>query len=1721
MSISPSSAGDRETILLPKLAALIADLSGEDIGPDQADVSFLEFGFDSLFLGQVSQAINRDFGVTIPFRRLLSDVSTLTALSGHLAQEMPADADIFAQAAPVVEAPAAAPAPTPAQPQIANVATAPALPTAVAPIGAGLEGVMQAQLQTMQAIFAQQLQSVGGVSVAAPAPASVAPVAAAPAPAPTAAPAPVTKDAPAKAPIKFGRGPAIASGFFTDAQQALIDDLVLAYSDKFAKSKAHADAHRKIHADPRTVSAFSQDWKELVFPVVSDTAKGAYLHDIDGNDFVDLVNGFGQTAFGHSPDFVTDAVTAQMGRGFPIGPQSDRAGPIAEKFARVVGHERVTFCNTGSEAVMAAMRVARAVTGRETIVIFDKDYHGQFDEVLVKGRPNGQPGKGLPIAPGIPKSAVGNMMVLPYGTDEALNWVRDNVKDVAAVIVEPVQSRHPTLRPQEFVSELRQITRDAGVALVMDEVVTGFRVGAQGMQGAWGIQGDMATYGKVVGGGMPIGVLAGTARFMDALDGGQWQFGDDSAPETIPTFFAGTFVRHPLVLAAVDATLDHLADNGATLWEGTANRAEGLVADMKAALSARGMPDIVEAYSSWFVLKASENDPFAALLYPLMRLQGVHLLDGFCGFLTTEHGAEECAKVLTAFENALDILAAAGVFGMEPRGAASLMDLDAAKNDALIPLTESQMEIWLRHQLGGDAAAAFNESATLEMTGALDVPALKRACAALVARHDALRMVFAKDGSGFTCVEAARDVVEDHDLTTSSATLETFIDADVTRPIDITLDTPARISLARIAPDHHALVLTAHHIAADGWSFGVFFEELTALYAQETGETAANLPAAPSFARYARTRNANAAAQDQALAYWTAEFAEVPAPVDLPLDRPRPEQKTYTGGTLVHTFEPGLLARVKKGGAKQGCTLFASTFAATQILFSRLSDAENVVLGVPYAAQQDLAQSDLMGHCVQFLPIQAPIAPEATVANHMAQARDKVMTAFDNAGTTFGAIVQALKPKVEQGRVPLTEIEFNLETRASSYALPGLAAEFRGNPKKCVNFDVFFNLVETPDGLLLETHYNADLFDEETVQGWVTAYEATLNAMMENPACAIADLPIWPEAAPVVETPEPETGRVITLSDIYDRNATLWDVLAPNMAKHKSDIAVADMVSHITYGELDRTVASLAHHIQQSVPEPSARIAVCVPRGIEMLVSLLAVSRAGYTYVPLDPNQPPARLREIVEASKVSAILAMDPADVAFADDLSIIDMAAAERGEEPEPRAVNPEDPAYVIFTSGSTGTPKGVEIPHRALVNFLTSMSRAPGLTQKDRLLAVTTVMFDIAALELYLPLFVGGTVEIARTEHVVDAFKLAKRLAKGDITCMQATPTLWDMAISAGFTAPEGFKMLCGGEPLPRDLADKLVADGGTLWNMYGPTETTIWSALKNVQAGHAITIGAPIANTQLHILGKDDRAVAPGQTGELNIGGDGLALGYFGRTDLTAKAFRDVTLQGETTKLYKTGDLARMLPNGEIEVLGRIDTQVKLRGYRIELGEIESKLRALPEIDKAAVALRENQAGDKSLVGYLVAKPGADLRTTSVAQKLADNLPDYMVPRGWMVLEALPQTANGKLDRKALPDPKAMGTVTRLHDHVAPATPTETQIAAIWQEVLGQDEIGTKDTIFALGADSLSIFRIAARMLEEGLNLEARHIIAHPTIADLATFHDDRAKDGTAPARPSIV
>jgi glutamate-1-semialdehyde aminotransferase/acyl carrier protein len=557
---------NRSAALLSRLQTVFADLSGVDPAILTPDATFLEIGFDSLFLTQAANALQKQFATEITLRTLLEDAPTLNLLVERILPTLPEDA----------------------------------LPAAT----------------------------------------------------------PVAATTPAAAVAPFHPPKRSPTGGLTDQQQQHLAAIIERYNRKTATSKAATDANRVHLADPRSVSGFRKSWKEVVYPIVSVRSSGAHLWDVDGNDYVDITNGFGSIFFGHNPEFIREAVDKQYDAGIEIGPQTPLAGEVSKLLCEMVGMERAAFCSTGSEAVMAAIRLARTVSGRDKIVMFTGAYHGAFDEVLVRPT-KGADGRAMAIALGIPSAMTENMLVLDYGTPETLETIKSLNGQLAAVLVETVQSQRPEFQPREFLHELRTVTADSDTALIFDEVLTGFRVHPGGAQAVFGVRADIAAYGKVIGGGLPIGMVAGSAKYLDALDGGGWRFGDDSGPETGVTFFAGAFVRHPLALAAARAVLLRLKQDGPALQRDLNLRTTALVERLKKVVDELGVPAQVNHFSSWFVVLFPHELPLASLYYPLMREKGVHTYEGQLCFLTLAHSDADLDRVVTAFSSTLAEMQAA------------------------------------------------------------------------------------------------------------------------------------------------------------------------------------------------------------------------------------------------------------------------------------------------------------------------------------------------------------------------------------------------------------------------------------------------------------------------------------------------------------------------------------------------------------------------------------------------------------------------------------------------------------------------------------------------------------------------------------------------------------------------------------------------------------------------------------------------------------------------------------------------------------------------------------------------------------------------------------------------------------------------------------------------------------------------------------------------------
>jgi len=1131
-AVPPHSMPPMEESVMPVVAAdarlrwirsyideVMHDLGGLEPADIPGDATFLDLGFDSLFLTQAGLALKKKFGIKVTLRQLLEVAPTPDALARMLDEQLEPDA-FRAEWAPAQVAPATAPA---RQPQaIAPSASMPAPPArSIAPVPGStfIEETVRQQLEVM----ARQLEVLAGQGRGPETvtPARATTLASVPTVQPAAAPPAQTRvpatDEAEGATVRFGPWKPIdkskAAGLDERRGRGLAD-LVQRYVAKTPTSKALTAKNRPHLADPRAVSGFRATWKEMVYPISALRSKGSRIWDVDGNEYIDLRSGFGSVFFGHSPDFVTKAVREQLERGVQIGPTSPMVGQVAKEICELTGMDRVTFCNTGSEAVMATIRVARTVTGRDAIVIFSHDYHGIFDEVLVRGAGRGTPPKSRPIAPGIPQSAVDNIVVLDYGSPSALEWISANAGTIAAVLVEPVQSRHPDLQPREFLASLRDITRRTDVVLIFDEVITGFRLHPGGAQAWYGIEADLASYGKIIGGGMPMGVVAGRKRFMDALDGGQWEYGNDSIPEVGVTYFAGTFQRHPLAIAAALAVTEELKRAGPQLQQAVGARCARLVDHLNQHFRVVGAPIHIERCESMFSFKFAEDHEFTSLFYYYMREKGINIWEGGASFLTAAHTDEDVDAVVLAVVDTVAEMQRAGFLAGETPSDVSGAAMSLATSR--YGMTEAQKEIWLACQLGDEASCAYNESDTLELRGHLDLDTLRAAVREVIARHDALHVRFDPEGTFQEAGDPAQLPIELHDLRSlprerrEEAVEAIIVETVATAPMDLSTGPLVRSLVIQLADDHHLFLIAAHHIVVDGWSAGVLLDEISALYSAKMRGERIQLPPAPSFREYVRHEESLARAPEMAasLAYWGDVFSSPPVPLDLPLDRARGRARSHAGSTVKMRLRAATYEAARKISAETKATMFVTLLSAYQTLLYRLSGEGDIVVGMPTAGQAATGMHGLVGHCVNLLPVRTFLRGDMTVTEHVRGLRTTVLDAYEHQECTFGSIVRGIQLARDPSRLPLVEVIFNLNRDRTQLDFEGLQATFHENPRRAVTFDLFFNVYEGASGLTIDLDYNTDLFDRATMERWIGHYENILMGMGKNLDATLDSLPL-------------------------------------------------------------------------------------------------------------------------------------------------------------------------------------------------------------------------------------------------------------------------------------------------------------------------------------------------------------------------------------------------------------------------------------------------------------------------------------------------------------------------------------------------------------------------------------------------------------------------------------
>ena len=1036
-----------------------------------------------------------------------------------------------------------------------------------------------------------------------------------------------------------------------------------------------------------------------------------------------------------------------------------------------------------------------------------------------------------------------------------------------------------------------------------------------------------------------------------------------------------------------------------------------------------------------------------------------------------------------------------------------------APRDKHLPLSFAQQRLWFFDQFE-PGSPLYNLPRAVRLQGKLNINLLLASLNEIIRRHEVLRTSFAlADGQPiqviFPSLNLQLPVVDLKYIPQQQREAELYRLAkeEAQTGFDITQAPLLRAKLLQLDTEDNVILLTFHHIVSDGWSTDILIREVATLYTAFCAGRPSPLPQLPiqyaDFALWQRKWLEAEALKNQ-LAYWQKQLSgELPI-LQLPTDRPRPAVQTYVGKTLSFVLPTNLSEGLKSLSKQEGVTLFMTLLAAFKTLLYRYTGQTDILVGCPIANRNRAEIENLIGFFVNTLVLRSNLSGNPTFRDLLKQVRQVALGAYAHQDLPFEKLVEEIQPERNLSYSPLFQIMFVLQNAPmGKLELTGLRIKPLENNNTTAKFDLTLEIEDDVEqGLIVNFEYNTNLFDEITILHLAANFEVLLKGIVTNPQQYLCNLPLLTttEKQQLLEWSQGKTN--------LEPKLCIHKLFEAQVEGTPDEIAVEFENQQLSYQELNQRANQLAHYLQELGVKPEVLVGICVERSLDMVIGLLAILKAGGAYVPLDPSYPKERIAFILEDTQATVLLTQASLVEAMPQHQAIVVCLdadwhfIAQQSQENLFSQLTTDNLAYVIYTSGSTGKPKGVQISHAALSNFLYSMKQTPGLTDEDILLAVTTYSFDIAALELFLPIIVGVRLVVASREIVSDGTQLSTKLIDSKATVIQATPATWQLLLAAGWDGNHQLKILCGGEALPGHLANQLLERCDCLWNMYGPTETTIWSAASQVETvNNTVPISSPIANTQLYILDKYHQLVPVGVLGELCIGGEGLARGYFNRPDLTAEKFIPNPFSDKSARLYKTGDLARYLPNGDIEYIGRIDNQVKVRGFRIELGEIETLVCQYPGVREAVVAVHCSEADCQRVIAYVVSQKEQTLAIAELRSFLESKLPSYMVPAVFVTLEALPLTPNGKVDRKALPIPE----LTKVSSSMItpPSTPIENLLAGIWAEVLSIDKVGIDNNFFELGGHSLIATRVISQIRQVfKAELPLRYLFEKPTIAEFA-------------------
>jgi amino acid adenylation domain-containing protein len=1741
--------------ILNRINTMISEAIPNSEGPPDPNLPFLEMGANSLVLMDVQRSIKSEFEVELSIGQFFEELTNIDALVHFLAENS-------------VSTPPNTPEPTtngvhtqsqntpiqqisPVQiPQIDFNQVQSSTPTINLP-QSEIEAIFSAQLRaTSKAInelIQQQLVWLSGQSGSTVSASGTVNT-------PQSSPEVVSKATPSaetqKSQPKARPGSAIQpqkmlSALETRArglsptQQSHLERLIKEYNKKTAKSKAQTQQYRPVLADSRAAIGFRFTTKEMLYPIVSDKSRGARIWDIDGNEYIDISMGQGVSLFGHHPEFIEKELRRMVNEGVEMGPRPDNVGEVAQMICDITGFDRVTFTNSGTEAVMAVMRLARAATKRDKIVSFEGAWHGHSDSVMgMRVEEIDGVLQTKPVSPGTPMGAVADHWVLPFDDPESLEFIRKHASSIAAVLVEPVQSRNPRVQPKEFLHELRKITKETGSLLIFDEMITGFRMHLGGAQHWFGVKADMATYGKVIGGGLPIGVVAGRSDLMDPIDGGMWQYGDTSYPVVSRVVFGGTFCQHPLAMTASLATLRHLVDKSPKLQEELNALTEYLATTLNTWFDAEEVPIQVAHFGSLFRFEFNTN---LELLFYHMNLRGVFVWEWRNCFLSTAHTKQDIDHVIEVVKES--------VLAMRDGGFIPPKQADASQNGSgssdasrsksatkLVPMTQSQRQLATLAEIQPAGSLAYHVNATLEIDGDVDIAVMTNAIEVLSKRHDALRTTL-ENRETLKIAPSLSGFFSWMDVSTQKNPAQFYSEwhkNESEKPFDPKKGPLVVFSLTKLAENKFKLWIKAHHIIIDGLSMNLLVSELAEVYSSLSKGQQASSQEKTSFIKHSEWLNGQEFSKQST--YWQNQFQDGFSGLDIPVEKTVPPVKTYAGHRITRTLQSDLVNEIKTFSTKNLATDFMCWFSLYTLWLHRVSGQNEVIVGMPVAGRSFPDSDDVIGYMTHLIPVKSTLeSADESFKEYLKRIRSKLLRGYENQDYPFSRLLDFVNSKPGSAGKSLVNAVFNIDRPGAVPEFNGLSVAWASQPIYRTAFDVTLNLTEVNNSLTLECDFNLEKFTESRMNQYLDAF-----IDMARNAITGADTPAM--MLPMLNTDSYSAWFKAWNSTDHDleHGNVITNWLHTSLSKNQKETALewdSDGSDHkMTFSDLETAIQIRSAYLQQLGIKKGDRIAISLKRTPDLVITLLAALNCGAVYIPIDADYPAGRISYMVQDGQAKLLIA-DPSvlknlelDAKASHQVKSIDEIRTEESvskssfKEVE---LTGSDLAYIMYTSGSTGEPKGAMITHKGLSNYLHWAAEYYQTEKGDGVLLHSSISFDATLTSLFSPLLAGKTLVLVpeATSGLSNLMDYLTGSKKKDWSFLKITTSHLDL-LSA--MIPDEKKkditrcLILGGEALFGHNIQpwQTHAPKTRIVNEYGPTETVVGCCIYEAdskKAYHgAIPIGKPIWNTTLLVLDAHGNPVAPGMEGELYIGGLGVGVGYWNRDALSNEKFRsDIETpisNSDYLVFYRSGDKVRLIDNGELEFIGRADNQVKLNGYRIEPGEIEAEIKKVAGVDRAAVILHAN--GHETRLISVVKSSDKALTADALRVSLTEKLPGYMIPGQILFLDDFPLTPNGKLDVQNI-----LGSI----DQEADASPSDNntsdevtqKIRAIWTRFLGHSTFTNQSNFFEIGGHSMMVLPMKDELgATFGKEVTPGDIFRFPTVKLLATWLG--GNDGSTPS-----